>query len=79
MPNRVSRTALSRLRGVRAERVPRHARSRDEGDPAVPRDMWRQGPGGGHYDEMASTKWTSVACGTYTLPDGSFWSVQNFK
>jgi hypothetical protein len=41
--------------------------------------MWAQGPGEGHHDNMASTKWKSVACGFYTLPSGKVWSVQNFK
>ncbi len=40
--------------------------------------MWALGPGEGHHDNMASTQWTKVACGFYTKPDGSFWSVQNF-
>jgi hypothetical protein len=41
--------------------------------------MWAQGPGEGHHDNMASHTWTKVACGFYTLPNGSVWSVQNFK
>jgi len=41
--------------------------------------MWKMGPGEGHHDNMASTKWTKVACGFYTLPNGSVWSVQNFR
>ena len=46
--------------------------------------MWDEGPGSdfelhGHYLNMASTNYTSVACGFYTAPDGSIWSVQNFK
>jgi hypothetical protein len=41
--------------------------------------MWSLGPGEGHHDNMASPTWTKAACGFYTLPNGSFWSVQNFK
>ncbi len=41
--------------------------------------MWAEGPGGGHYDIMTSTRYTKVACGFYTTPSGSVWSVQNFK
>jgi hypothetical protein len=41
--------------------------------------MWEQGPGEGHHDNMASTRFTKVACGFHTLPDGSVWSVQNFR
>ncbi|MFO0740307.1 MAG: CAP domain-containing protein [Labilithrix sp.] len=42
-------------------------------------DMWAEGPGGGHYDNMTSKKYTKVACGIYELSDGDFWSVQNFR
>ena len=31
----------------------------------------------GHHINMASTRFTRVACGFYTTPDGSVWSVQN--
>ena len=41
--------------------------------------MWSQGPGEGHHDNMASTKWKKVACGFYTTPAGKVWSVQNFQ
>jgi hypothetical protein len=41
--------------------------------------MWSQGPGEGHYDNMASTKWKQVACGVYVTSRGAVWSVQNFK
>jgi hypothetical protein len=41
--------------------------------------MWDQGPGEGHHDNMASPRFTKVACGFHTLPDGSVWSVQNFR
>lgn len=41
--------------------------------------MWGEGPGGGHYENMASTRYTKVACGFYALPNGNVWSVQNFR
>jgi hypothetical protein len=41
--------------------------------------MWDEGPGGGHYDTMASTDYTMVACGFWTFSDGSVWAVQNYK
>ena len=45
--------------------------------------MWAEGPGTdftthGHYINMSSTQYTKVACGFYTLPDGSVWAVQDF-
>jgi hypothetical protein len=42
-------------------------------------DMWDEGPGGIHYDNMTSTKFTKVACGIHTTSKGSLWSVQNFR
>ncbi|MBX3190473.1 MAG: hypothetical protein KF819_25965 [Labilithrix sp.] len=41
--------------------------------------MWGEGPGGGHYEAMASTRYTKVACGFATTAKGSVWSVQNFR
>jgi hypothetical protein len=46
--------------------------------------MWAEGPGTdftthGHYINMSSTAYTKVACGFYTLPDGSVWATQNFE
>jgi hypothetical protein len=46
--------------------------------------MWAEGPGSdfsahGHYLNMSSTKYTKVACGFYTLPDGRVWAVQDFR
>jgi uncharacterized protein YkwD len=41
--------------------------------------MWGEGPGGGHYENMKSGKYTQVACGFFTGSDGKIWSVQNFK
>jgi hypothetical protein len=45
--------------------------------------MWAEGPGSdfaahGHYINMSSTSYTKVACGFYTLPDGSVWAAQDF-
>ena len=46
--------------------------------------MWAEGPGSdfsahGHYINMSSTQYTKVACGFYTLQDGSVWAVQDFR
>ncbi|WP_394826287.1 CAP domain-containing protein [Pendulispora albinea] len=41
--------------------------------------MWGEGPGGGHYDNMSSKKYTKVACGFYTMPNGKVWAVQDFQ
>jgi hypothetical protein len=46
--------------------------------------MWAEGPGTdfsthGHYINMSSTSYTKVACGYFTLPDGSVWATQNFQ
>ena len=46
--------------------------------------MWAEGPGTdfskhGHYINMSSTQYTKVACGFYTLSDGSVWAVQDFQ
>ena len=41
--------------------------------------MWAEGPGGGHYDNMSSTQYTQVSCGFYVLSDGSVWATQDFK
>jgi hypothetical protein len=41
--------------------------------------MWAEGPGGGHYENMASPRWTQVSCGFTTLPSGDVWAVQNFR
>lgn len=40
--------------------------------------MWGEGPGGGHYEAMASTRYTKVACG-FANGEGGIWSVQNFR
>jgi hypothetical protein len=39
--------------------------------------MWAEGPGGGHYDNMTG-KSTHTACGFYTTPQGKVWMVQDF-
>jgi len=41
--------------------------------------MWDEGPGGGHYENMSSTKYTKAACGFYTMTNGNVWAVQNFQ
>lgn len=41
--------------------------------------MWKEGPGGGHYDILVSKKYQRVACGYFTKPDGKVWAVQNFQ
>lgn len=41
--------------------------------------MWDEGPGGGHYDNMTSTQYVSVACGFFEAGPGEVWAVQNFK
>jgi hypothetical protein len=39
--------------------------------------MWAEGPGGGHYDNMAGSS-THTACGLYTTPAGKVWLVEDF-
>lgn len=41
--------------------------------------MWDEGPGGGHYDTMASSKYSKVACGFFVTESGALWSVQDFR
>jgi hypothetical protein len=41
--------------------------------------MWREGPGGGHYDSMTSTTYTKAACGVFVSASGATWAVQNFQ
>jgi hypothetical protein len=47
--------------------------------------MWDEGPEdgnpdtvNGHYESMASTSYTQVACGFFTTLSGDVWGVQNF-
>jgi hypothetical protein len=47
--------------------------------PACLKMMWDEGPGGGHHDAMASTKYKKVACGIFMTAGGKMWSVQNFR
>jgi hypothetical protein len=42
------------------------------------RDMWNEGPGGGHYEAMKSST-SKVWCGFYTAPNGDVWSIQDFR
>jgi hypothetical protein len=39
--------------------------------------MWAEGPGGGHYDNMVSDS-DFMACGFYTTPNGKVWMIQDF-
>lgn len=46
--------------------------------------MWDEGPGKrfskhGHYKNMSSLAYEEVACGFARAPDGTLWSVQNFR
>lgn len=45
--------------------------------------MWGEGPGDfahhGHYVNMSSTSYSTVACGFHVSADGSFWAVQDFR
>jgi len=40
--------------------------------------MFDEGPGGGHYDNMTSTKYSRASCGFEQLSGGRIWTVQNF-
>jgi hypothetical protein len=40
-------------------------------------DMWAEGPGGGHYDNMVGGS-DFMACGFYTTAAGKVWMVQDF-
>jgi uncharacterized protein YkwD len=42
-------------------------------------DMYAEGPGGGHYENMTSQQYTQASCGVFEVGDGTFWSVQNFR
>lgn len=46
--------------------------------PQCLKSMWGEGPGGGHYEAMASTRFTKVACG-FANGQGGIWAVQNFR
>lgn len=51
----------------------------EEGIPKCLALMWAEGKGGGHHDNMASTKYEKVACGVFVTSRGAVWSVQNFR
>ena len=40
--------------------------------------MFDEGPGGGHFDNMTSTKYSRASCGFEQLAGGRIWTVQNF-
>jgi hypothetical protein len=40
--------------------------------------MWDEGPGGGHYENMAGGA-KQVSCGFFTNEMGEIWSVQDFR
>jgi hypothetical protein len=45
---------------------------------------WQEGPGfdyyaHGHYLNMTNPRYTKVACGFYTAPNGQVWAVQDFQ
>ena len=41
--------------------------------------MFDEGPGGGHYDNMTRKKYTQVFCGFAQLGGGRFWVNQDFR
>jgi hypothetical protein len=41
--------------------------------------MWREGPGGGHYDAMANPRVTRVGIGLLTTPDGRLYLTNDFS
>jgi hypothetical protein len=54
------------------------------GDPAVAlskclADMWAEGPGGGHHDNMRRTTWRKVACAAHVAANGEVTAIQNFR
>lgn len=58
---------------------PGYPSSAEQNLPECLADMYAEGPGGGHYDNMTSTQYTMVSCGVFEVGDGTFWSVQNFR
>lgn len=40
--------------------------------------MFDEGPGGGHYDNMTSAKYSRASCGFVSVGNGRIWTVQNF-
>lgn len=41
--------------------------------------MFGEGPGGGHYDNMTSRRYSRVFCGFIDLGGGRFWVNQDFR
>ncbi len=41
--------------------------------------MFEEGPGGGHYDNMMNQKYTRAFCGFESMAGGRIWTVQNFR
>ena len=40
--------------------------------------MWDEGPGGGHYDNIAGDQ-KEAGCGIYVTPQGNVWIIHDFK
>jgi uncharacterized protein YkwD len=41
--------------------------------------MWNEGPGGGHYENMSSTQYTSAGCGYAQTASGDLWVTMDFR
>ena len=41
--------------------------------------MWNEGPGGGHYETMASRRYTEVGCGFAVTGKNEVWALQEFR
>lgn len=41
--------------------------------------MFDEGPGGGHYDNMTNPKYTKAFCGFESVGGGRVWAIQNFR
>jgi hypothetical protein len=41
--------------------------------------MWREGPGGGHYDAMVNPRFRRVGIGLIVTTDGSMWLTNDFS
>jgi hypothetical protein len=41
--------------------------------------MFDEGPGGGHYDNMTSPRYARAWCGFHSGREGTYWIVQNFR
>lgn len=51
----------------------------DQAFQSVHDGMMSEGPGGGHYDNLMSTTFTSVGIGLYLDPAGQVWITEEFK